>query len=434
MSVSKRQIGLATATALVLGNMIGSGVFMLPATLAPYGGYSLVGWLLSAVGALLLAGVFYRLARRAPRAGGPYAYSREAFGDCVGFLVAWVYWFSSIGGNAAIAVAFASYLSTFVPAVGASPLFGALAALAAIWVATFVNMAGVRSAGVVQVVTTVLKIAPLLALVLFGLGHFDPHLLAPGKDAGSPWSAINISMTATLFAFVGVECATIPAGHVRDPEKTIPRATLLGTMIAALVYVACTTVVMGLLPAPVLAASQAPFADAGHILWGGWASWLIAGAAATSCFGALNGWTLIAGQFPQAVAQDGLFPGFFARESARGVPVAALMVAAVVNSLLVLANYSRGMVGMFTFMVLLTTLSNVVAYLFSAMADVVLAYRAGRPVPLRDPILACAAFAFSVWAVIGAGADAAYWNLILLVLGVPVYVWQTRRTASADAA
>ncbi|MFK2878364.1 amino acid permease [Rhodanobacter hydrolyticus] len=433
MSASKRQIGLATATALVLGNMIGSGVFMLPATLAPYGGYSLVGWLVSAVGALLLAGVFYRLARRAPRAGGPYAYSREAFGDCIGFLVAWIYWFSSIGGNAAIAVAFASYLSAFVPAVGASPLFGALTALAAIWAATFVNMAGVRSAGVVQVVTTVLKIAPLLALVLFGLAHFNPHLLKPGTDAGSPWSAINISMTATLFAFVGVECATIPAGHVRDPEKTIPRATLLGTLIAALVYVTCTAAVMGMLPAPVLAKSQAPFADAGQILWGGWASYLIAGAAAVSCFGALNGWTLIAGQFPQAVAQDGLFPKFFARESRRGAPVPALLVAAVVNSLLVLANYSRGMVGMFTFVVLLTTLSNVVAYLFCAMADVVLAYREGRPVPLRDPLLACAAFGFSIWAVIGAGADAAYWNLILLALGLPVYVWQTRRAAVATA-
>ena len=430
MSVHKRRIGLVTATALVLGNMIGSGVFMLPATLAPYGGYSLVGWLVSAAGALLLAGVFYRLARRSPRAGGPYAYSREAFGDCVGFLVAWIYWFSSIGGNAAIAVAFASYLSTLVPAVGANPLLGALAALAAIWAATFVNMAGVRSAGVVQVATTALKIAPLLALALFGLVHFDPHLLAPGKDAGSPWNAIDVSMTATLFAFVGVECATIPAGHVRDPEKTIPRATLLGTLIAALVYVACTTAVMGMLPAPVLAKSQAPFAEAGRLLWGGWASWLIAGAAAISCFGALNGWTLIAGQFPQAVAQDGLFPRFFARESGRGAPAPALLVAAVVNSLLVLANYSRGMVGMFTFMVLLTTLSNVVAYLFSAMADVALAYREGRPVPLRDPILACAAFGFSIWAVIGAGADAAYWNLILLVLGLPVYVWQTRRPVS----
>ena len=426
MSVSKRQIGLITVTTLVLGNMIGSGVFLLPASLAPYGGYSLVGWIISAAGALLLAGVFFRLSKRAPRAGGPYAYSREAFGDCVGFLVAWVYWIALVGGNATIAVAFASYMSAFVPALGAHPLYGALTAMAAVWVLVAVNIAGIRNAGGVQVVTTILKILPLLALALFGFTRFDPHLLAPGPQAGSALGAVNICVAATLFAFVGVECATIPAGHVRDPEKTIPRATLLGTAIAAALYIACTAAVMGLLPASELARSQAPFAAAGRLLWGGWASWLIAGAAAISCFGALNGWTLIAGQFPQAVAKDGLFPKLFAHESARGTPVPALLIAGAINSVMVLANYSRGMVAMFTFMVLLTTLGNVVCYLVCAIADGVLAHRSGRPLRARELLLAAAAFGFCVWAVIGAGKEAVFWNLVLLALGLPLYAWQAR--------
>lgn len=433
MHASKRQIGLLIATTLVLGNMIGSGVFLLPASLAPYGGYSLVGWVISAVGALLLAGVFYRLSKRAPRAGGPYAYSREAFGDCVGFLVAWMYWVSLVGGNATIAVAFASYMSAFIPSLAANPLYGALTALTAIWVLVVVNVAGVRGAGKVQVVTTVLKILPLLALALFGLTRFDPHLLAPGPHAGTPFSAINLSVAATLFAFIGVECASIPAGHVRDPEKTIPRATLLGTVIAALLYIACTTVVMGLVPAMELAKSQAPFADAGRLLWGGWAGWLIAGAAVISCFGALNGWTLIAGQFPQAVAKDGLFPKFFARESARGTPVPALLVTGAINSVMVLANYSRGMVAMFTFMVLLTTLGSVVSYMFCAMADMVLAHRSGRPLRPYNLLLAFAAFGFCVWAVIGAGEDAVFWNFILLALGIPLYAWQARNKPHVPA-
>lgn len=426
MKVSKRQIGLVTATALVLGNMIGSGVFLLPASLAPYGGYSLIGWLISGTGALLLASVFYRLAKRAPRAGGPYAYSREAFGDCVGFLVAWSYWISLVGGNAAIAVAFASYLSVLIPMVGASPFAGALAALAAIWIVTVVNIAGVRGAGMLQVVTTILKISPLLALALFGFVHFNPHLLVPGPHAGSPMNAISFCVAATLFAFIGVEAATIPAGHVRDPERTIPRATLLGTAIAAVVYIACTTAVMGVLPASELAKSPAPFADAGRLLWGGWAGLLIAGAAAISCFGALNGWILIAGQFPQAVAKDGLFPRFFARESRQATPTLGLLVAAVLASLTVLTNYTHGMIAMFTFIVLLSTLGVVVAYLFSAMAEIVLARRAGRAMPVRNLVLACAAFAFSMWAVIGAGQEAVYWNFVLLALGIPLYVWQTR--------
>lgn len=436
MNLHKRQIGLVVATALVLGNMIGSGVFLLPSALAPYGSYSLVGWLVSACGALLLAGVFYRLAKRMPRAGGPYAYSRDAFGDCVGFLVAWVYWVAVVGSNAAIAVAFASYLSALVPGLGAEPRLGALVALAVIWVLTIVNIAGIRAAGAVQVLTTVLKLVPLLALALFGLWHFDPELLTPGPAAGSPLHAINISVAATMFAFIGVESATIPAGHVRDAERTIPRATLIGTLIAAAVYIACTTAVMGVLPAVELAQSQAPLADAGRVLWGGWAGYLIAGAAVISCFGALNGWTLIAGQFPEAVARDGLFPHFLGSDSAHGTPVAALLVAAVIGSVIVLANYSRGMVGMFTFIILLTTLGNVIAYLFSAMADVVLALRSGGPVPLRHPLLACAAFGFSLWAVIGAGPAAAYWNLILLLLGLPLYAWQswyTRRALAATA-
>jgi len=434
MNVSKRQIGLGIATTLVLGNMIGSGVFLLPASLAPYGGYSLAGWIISAIGALLLAGVFFRLSKRAPRAGGPYAYSREAFGDCAGFLVAWVYWIALVGGNATIAVAFASYMSAFVPALGAHPLYGALTAMAAVWVLIAVNISGIRSAGTLQVVTTTLKILPLLALALFGFVHFNPHLLAPGPHAGSPLSAINICVAATLFAFIGVECATIPAGHVRDPEKTIPRATLLGTAIAAALYIACTAAVMGLLPASELAKSQAPFADAGRLLWGGWAGWLIAGAAAISCFGALNGWTLIAGQFPQAVAKDGLFPKLFAHESARGTPVPALLVAGVINSLMVLANYSRGMVAMFTFMVLLTTLGNVVCYLVCAMADVVLAHRSGRPLRARELLLAVGAFGFCLWAVIGAGKEAVFWNVVLLALGVPLYAWQARGKRIAPSA
>ena len=431
--VGKREIGLITATTLVLGNMIGSGVFLLPSSLAPYGGYSLIGWVISAIGALLLAGVFFRLAKRAPMAGGPYAYSREAFGDCIGFMVAWVYWIALVGGNATIAVAFASYMSAFIPALGAHPFYGALTAMAAVWVLIAVNIAGIRSAGTLQVVTTILKILPLLALALFGFTRFDPHLLAPGPHAGSPLSAINICVAATLFAFIGVECATIPAGHVRDPEKTIPRATLLGTAIAAALYIACTSVVLGLLPASELANSQAPFADAGRLLWGGWAGWLIAGAAAISCFGALNGWTLIAGQFPQAVAKDGLFPNFFAQESARGTPVPALLIAGVINSLMVLANYSRGMVAMFTFMVLLTTLGNVVCYLFCSMADVVLAHRSGRPVPARNLVLAFAAFGFCLWAVIGAGKEAVFWNFVLLALGIPLYAWQARNKQGAPA-
>ncbi|MCB1561492.1 MAG: amino acid permease [Xanthomonadales bacterium] len=424
MKATTRQLGLVMATTLVVGNMIGSGVFLLPATLAPFGAFSLVGWVVSAVGALLVAGVFYRLTRRMPLASGPYAYTREAFGDCVGFLVAWMYWVGVVIGNAAIAVAFAGYFLAMIPGIGTQPLVSALVALAAIWSLTAVNLGGIRSAAAVQVVTTVLKVAPLLVLAIFGLAHFDPQLLVAGSQTGTPLHAINVSVAATLFAFLGVECATIPAGHVRDPARTIPRATLLGTVIAAVLYIACTAAVMGVVPAAQLATSQAPFALAGTLLWGSWTGWLIAGAATISCFGALNGWILIVGQFPQAVARDGLLPGVFARESGRGAPVATLLIAGVVDSVLVLANYSHGLVAMFTFLLLLTALSGVFAYLFSALAEIVLAQRNGQRMRWRNLGLALAAFAFTMWATLGAGQEIVYWTFALMLIGLPLYVWQ----------
>lgn len=432
---TQRSIGLVIATALVLGNMVGSGIFLLPASLAPYGIYSLWGWGFSTAGALLLAWVFSSLARRVSRAGGPYAYPREAFGDFAGFLIAWVYWLSILGTNAAIAVAFASYLVPFFPVLGANPLLGALAAIAATWFLTAVNIYGVHAAGRVQLVTVILKLSPLLALAVFGAFYFNPHVLASGHSTASPAHAVDTAAAFTMWAFLGLECATVPAGHVRDPERTIPRATLLGTVIAAAFYIASTTVVMGIIPSTSLAHSNAPFADAAKLLWGSWAGYLIAGAALVSCFGALNGWILMQGQLPQAVARDGLFPKTLGRESRFGTPTVALLVSSVLATLLILANYSHGLVAMFNIIILLTTFFTLVPYMFCAMAEIVLGRRHGRPAgkAWRNVLLACLAFAFALWAAAGTGQESIYWGGLLLLAGIPIYVWQTRRARTAVA-
>lgn len=438
MAISKttRQIGLVTATALVIGNMVGSGIFLLPASLAPYGIYSLWGWFLSTGGALVLAWVFASLSRRLSRAGGPYAYPREAFGDFGGFLIAWIYWLSILGTNAAIAVAFASYLVPFFPALHASPLLGGLAAIATTWILTGVNIWGVHAAGKVQVITVILKLSPLLALAVAGLFYFNPHVMAAGHSTASPAASINTAAAFTMWAFLGLECATIPAAHVRNASKTIPRATMIGTIIAAVFYIASTTVIMGIIPSTSLAHSNAPFADAAKLLWGNWAGYLIAGAALVSCFGALNGWILMQGQLPQAVARDGLFPKVLARESRFGTPVVALVVSSILATLLILANYSHGLVAMFNIIILLTTFFTLVPYMFCAMAEVVLARRHGRGAraPWRNVILASLAFAFALWAAAGTGKDSIYWGGLLLLAGIPVYVWQTRKKTDAAGA
>ena len=229
----RRGLGLWMCTALVVGNMIGSGVFLLPASLAPFGGISIVGWLVSTAGALCLALVFARLGAVIPRIGGPYAYAREGFGDFGGFLVAWSYWISIWTSIAALAVAFTSYATVFWPALGTSAPLGGIASLAVLWILTLVNARGVREAGRVQLVTTILKILPLAAIGLFGFFAFDAAHFRPfNATGGSPIVAISTTVTLTLWAFLGLESGTIPAGDVEEAARTIPRATLIGTLTA----------------------------------------------------------------------------------------------------------------------------------------------------------------------------------------------------------
>ena len=418
----RRSLGLAATTSIVIGNMVGSGVFLLPASLAVYGVYSLWGWVVSTMGALLLARVFSRLSRRAPLAGGPYAYPREVFGDFAGFLLAWMYWISIAASVAAIAVAFASYLAALVPSLSGHPRAGEAVALAASWLLTGVNVLGVRAAGRLQLITVILKISPLLVFALWGIFYFDPHLLAAGGAVQSAPAAVNASAALTMWAFLGLECATIPADHVKDPARTIPRATLYGTGIAAIFYILCTTAVMGIIPAGSLVQSNAPFADAARLVWGGWAANLIALAAIISCFGALNGWILMSGQFPQAAARDNLFPKLFARELDRGTPAAGLVFSSIIGSLLILMNYNRGLVGTFQVIILIATFFTLVPYMLCAMAELLL----GRDAEARrrNIALTSLAFAFALWAAAGTGRDSVYWGTLLILAGLPLYAWQ----------
>jgi APA family basic amino acid/polyamine antiporter len=421
------------ATALVVGNMVGSGVFLLPASLGAYGGISLVGWLFTTAGALVLALTFARLARAHPRAGGPYAYTRVAFGDFPAFLVAWGYWISICAGNAAIAVALVGYLAFFVPALATSPLRGAGAAVLCIWFLTWVNTRGVREAGGVQLVTTLLKLAPLVAIGTLGLASFHGGNFVPFNASGhSTLSAVSSTAALTLWAFLGLESATIPADAVAHADRTIPRATLLGTGIAAAVYILSTVAVMGVLPPHILAASTAPYADAARTMWGPWAATAVAAGAVVSCFGALNGWTLLLGQMPLAAAGDGLLPQVFGRLSTRRTPAAGLVVSSFLVSLIVATNYTGGLVVEFTFIILLATLATLVPYAFSMMAFVVMRVRdLGWPSGARSAapfVVAFVAFGYSLWAIVGIGWEAQFWGTVLLIAGVPFYLRAVRRT------
>ncbi|HEU5252050.1 MAG TPA: amino acid permease [Solirubrobacterales bacterium] len=432
----KRSMGVWMATALVIGNMVGSGIFLLPASLAAVAGpISIFGWIFTGIGAMLLALVFSRLGRAMPQTGGPYAYARRAFGDFIGFQTAWGYWIAAWAGNAAIAVAFVGYLAVFWGDLGTNNLLAALVGIGVIWLLTFVNILGTRESGAVQVVTTVLKFVPLAVIGVIGLFFIESDNLSPFSPHGS-WSAISAAAPLTLWAFIGLESATVAAGEVKDPEKNIPRATVYGTLAATVVYIIGTIAVMGVIPTDTLANSTSPFADAAGVMFGG--SWgkVIALVAMASTFGALNGWILLQGRVPLAAAEDGLFPEQFAKvHGERRTPVFGLVVSSVLVTGLMLMNYTKGLVDAFTFIILLATLTTLVPYAYSAAAQAHLyftereIFERGRFV--RDTVIAGLAFAYSVWAITGSGKDIIAKGFVLLLAGIPVYVlmkwWQAKQ-------
>lgn len=423
MSKAQRPLGQWMLVALVIGNIIGSGVFVLPATLAPYGAASLLGWGLSLGGALMLALVYARLSHLIRNHGGAYAYARQAFGDRVGFVVAWSYWVCVWSANAAIAVAFAGSLGSVWPAATSTALRSALCALGALWICTGISLAGVREAGRTAVVTTLLKLVPLVVFGLLGLGWVHASAFQPFNPSGLPLISVASSVAAlTLWAFLGLETATVPTGVITDPQRTVPRATVIGMTIAGVATMLSCTVVIGMLPADVLHASAAPMAEAARRVWGEAAGIGIGVVATISCFGALNGWVLLQAQTTLAVAQDGLFPKVFARIDRRGTPWVGLLVSSILASILIAANYTRTLVALFTFTILLSTAATLLPYLVTVLAW----WRIDSGANVWRRLIAIGALAYSLWALVGTGTESLMWGGVLLLAGLPIYVWQVR--------
>jgi APA family basic amino acid/polyamine antiporter len=426
------ELGLWRSTSLVVGNIIGSGIFMLPASLAVYGTLGLLGWITTSVGSICLALAFARLSRRFPKIGGPYAYSKEAFGEFVGFQMAWSYWVGTWASNAAISTAFVSYLSYFVPEVAANRHLAFAIAVGSVWLFTLINIASVRMTGIAQVFIVVLKVVPLCVIGIFGSFYvnFDNFFpLNPGNF--SIFSAVAASSALTLYAFLGLESATIPAENVIDPEKTIPRATILGTVFSAVVYIWTTIVLLGIMPAADLAKSNAPFADAAGHLFGSWGSTTVAICAAISAFGTLNGWILLQGQMPMAAARDGLFPKIFGKLSKQGTPVFGLVLSSALMTLMLYMNYESSLVDQFTAIVIFTNFAFLLPYLYSTMADLFFLLQDVEKIPkvrfIRGILVTLLGFAYSMLIVAGAGQKAVYLGMMFMFLGFPVYAFMKRK-------
>jgi len=421
-----RGLGFGMVLALVVGNMIGSGIYLLPATLAPLGWNQMAGWVVTIIGALCLAVVFAALARNLPRAGGPYAYAEAAFGPLAGFVAAWSYWVMTWVGNGAIAVAVVSNLSLVAPVIGKVAGLPALLAVACVWLLTMVNISGVKAAGRVQEVTTALKIIPLvvligLAVVLLLVGA--PH--AP--DPAVPFTANKVAAAAglTFWGFLGLESGTVPADKVEDATRNVPRATMIGVALTGAIYFGISLAFALFMPAAEAASSPAPVADFLGRHFGTHAAEVVALFAAISAFGALNGWVLVQGEMPWAMARGGVFPRWFAKEGAAGTPVRGHILSSALLTAIVLANYQRGMADLFGFIASVSLAAGLLAYLVSALAALKL-------LPARPGLVAPALVAvlFTLWAESGLGWQAVGYGAGLIVLGLPLYLAVRRAAVS----
>ncbi|MET9390274.1 amino acid permease [Streptomyces sp. NPDC006624] len=422
-------LGLPAASALVIGSIIGTGVFALPAALAPYGPISLVAFVVVTLGALALAMTFGSLSKRAPASGGPYVYAREAFGEFAGFLNAWSYWITAWAGNAAIVVAWVGYVEVFVNTQHRTWV-SALIALIGLWIPAAINLTGVRNTGAFQVLTTVLKFVPLVFMATVGLLFIDPdNFGAFNAGGGSALGAISAAGAIALFSYLGLEAASVVASRVREPGRNVPRATVYGTLACAAIYILGTLAVFGTVSHGELAVTSAPFTDAANNITGGtWAGDVVAVAAIVSGIGALNGWTMLCAEMPYAAARDGLFPRAFATLRGKNdVPVFGIVASTVLASLITVFSYTR-FDDVFTKIVLLSVLTAVIPYLFSAAAQLYWLLEHGRgslrPRTLaRDVTVAVLAMAFSYWSIQGSGYQTVYYGLFVLLLGLPVYIW-----------
>ena len=369
MSAITKKMGFWQCWGMSVGVMIGSGIFLLPTVLAPYGWISLLGWLLTCSGTIVLALVLARLAGTTDHAGGPYAYVRESFGDLAGFLIGWGYWVGVVFGVTAIAVGFAGYMGSIFPIFAANSLTQALVAAMGIGVLTWVNIKGISEAATVQLVLTILKIVPLIVIIGLGIAYGDiDNFPSFNPQQLSMTEALASTALLTMWAFIGIEAAVIPTSDVEDPKKTVPIAVVSAALSVSFLYVGASIAIMFLVPSEVLAASESPFVDAASHMGPGGALLMGVGALISTA-GALNGNIFVMGQMPMLVAADGLAPSVIAKKNKGGAPMVALMASSVFSAALLVLNFTDGLVGAFSFLISMSTLSILAPYGLSAMAE-----------------------------------------------------------------
>lgn len=425
----KKELSLFMATMLVCGNMIGSGVFMLPATLAQVSGplSTIIAWILTTIGSILIAISFANLGSKYPSTGGAYQYTKEAFGEFAGFLSAWLYWNGSWIGNAAIIVAIASYSAAVVPVLQ-DPLISIIFTSSILWIITILNIVGVKKAGQMQTYATVFKIGFFALFIIVAFLNFDKINLMPLIPEGKGLSTIPLAATSTLWAFIGLESSTVTAGEIENPEKNVRKSTIYGMLIASIIYILISIGSMGAMANSELAVSSAPLTDILTNALGSSAGKILTIAVVICILGTTIGWILSTARVSYAAGIDGVFPKFFGGLHPKyGTPVNSLIIGSVLVNILLIMNYQKGMVSAFTFITILATLSFLPVYLLSIGAEMMLMFRDEKKfnfnIFIKKSIIPLLAFGYTIWTIYGSGAEIVMWGFILMLIGIPFYIY-----------
>jgi basic amino acid/polyamine antiporter, APA family len=400
--------------------MIGAGIFVLPAQLAPYGMTGLVAWLVAIPAALLLAYVVSKLAATHPHATGAVAVVGDSLGALPGLLVGWSYWVGVCSFNAILSLTAVRYCAAFVPSLTASPLATSLAATALIWALTVLNLGGAKGAGRFQVLTTILKLLPLVAVVLIlcGLALTDTGRFTATPHPPFKTNQLSTALTLAFSALLGFEAASLATERLRDPARNILRATLCGTALAGFLYVIICNGIVFALPTAIVAESDAPIARFVETFWGHGASLAIAAFATIASIGCLNGWTFMQGEIPLGMARAGLIPAALGRTGERDVPTLAMLVSSSFATALVMSGAIPGMTGVLTFMLQLTTAATVWLYVGACAAALV-----GGVTRTAAAI----GMALCLWLLWGSGLQALLLSIVLMLSAVPLYWLRPRR-------
>lgn len=431
-SAMVRGLGPVATTALVVGNMIGSGIYVVPAGLAETAGpLGLVAWAINTAGYLCLTSVFADLGGAYPVSGGLQAFARRAFGDFAALEVGYLYWMCAVIGNAAFLTAFITYLAVLWPDAEA-PLTAFLVSQALLWTLTLFNAIGVKAGGIVQTITVIFKVGPLLILSLALLPYASLDNLQPFAPHGV--AALLPAVSLVSWLFIGMESVTVPAEEVRGAGPTIRRAAYTGFAVTCAVYLLVLLTLNLAAPASELAGSGSPLAKIAGAKFGEVGAVIVTIGALVSVAGILNGWLLVTSRMAFATARDGLAPRRLARLHARtGTPVWALCASSAMTAALMLLYFNDSLLDIYNKIALLSTATALVAIGVACAAEIVLVRREPERFSpqqrRRGPITAGLGLLVVVLMIAGAGLEVQQWTLVAILLPMPYYFLVVRRSA-----